>query len=186
MFDSPLTQTFLDHWMSLRAGGGLPTTEDYFDRIDPRLAPLILVFECTAQDVVIRFQGTLVVARWREDRTGRSWLMGKPEHKRPTVFANMLDCALHPCGVWAQSAAVTRSGRAARQENLTLPLAVRDGRPNRLVLLSSLIDRPGNPDDPYDHIEKGAIRWFDVGFGVPSHSLRRQARPVTARGGGTA
>jgi hypothetical protein len=174
-FESVLNQVFFDHWSNLRHGGALPTAESYFDRIDPRLAPLIIVFECAATDVIIRFQGTQVVGRWRADRTGQSWLETKPEPKRPIVFANMRDCAGQPCGVWAKSSAVTRSGRSARQENLTLPLAVQRGRPPRLVLLSSVLEGNSTPDDPYDHTAKGSISWFDVGFGVPNHPLRRSA-----------
>ncbi|MDX2142848.1 MAG: hypothetical protein SFV19_05810 [Rhodospirillaceae bacterium] len=173
MFHSPLTQLFLDHWRGLRVGDELPTAADYLDRIDPRIAPLLIMFDCGAVDVIIRFQGTRVVERWRADRTGQSWLDTKPPHKRASVLANMHDCAARPCGVWARSAAVARSGAAVRQENLTLPLAMPPDRARRLVLLSTQLEPARERDDPYDHTQKQAIDWFDVGFGTPPRPLRR-------------
>lgn len=174
-FESELTTAFLAHWTSLRRGTAIPTTEDYLDRMDRRFAPLIVVFDCTAEDVIVRLQGTAVVERWGVNRTGQSWLAHKPPGTRAAILANMTDCVARPCGVWAYGAAVSRLGRSAKLENLTLPLGVRGERPLRLVTLSNQLDRFNERDGAKDHSAKRTLDWYDVGFGVPPHGLRAHA-----------
>ena len=130
-FESLLTLAFFEHWQNLRKVGQLPTTEDYFDNIDSRFAPLLLMFECAADDVTLRFQGTGVVERWGKDRTGESWVMGKPPHRAAAILGNMVDCINTPCGALSHSTYFAQFGRHAKLESLTVPLAVGPGRPGR-------------------------------------------------------
>jgi len=172
VFESDLTIAFLSHWRGLRRDGALPVSEDYLDNIDTRLAPLIILFECTDDDVIVRLQGTKVVERWGYDKTGQSWLAAKPAPVRAAIRDNMADCVSYKCGVWAKSTSVTRSGRAAKLENLTLPLSARSGRPGRLVTLSNLLDAHDERDGAKERVDKRALDWFDLGLGIPGHALR--------------
>lgn len=172
MFESDLTITFLNHWRALRRGTDVPTSEDYLDQIDFRIAPMIILFECTESDVIVRMQGTKVVERWGYNKTGGSWLESKPESARGAILANMHDCVSHRCGVWAKSASVTQSGHVAKLENLTLPLSAKSGRPGRLVTLSNLLEPHDERDGAKDRIDKRILDWFDLGRGIPGHALR--------------
>ncbi|MDX2142849.1 MAG: PAS domain-containing protein [Rhodospirillaceae bacterium] len=173
MFDSPLTAEYLAHWQSLRHDARPPTTEDYFDHISVRAAPLLLMFECTAADVTLRYQGTRIVQRWGKDRTGESWLAGKPPAAAAAILANMRDCVGHPCGAFSKSTYVTKHGRALNLESLTLPLTAADGRPGRLIALSNVQDPVDERDGGVGRVERNRFGWFDVGFGVPSHDVRQ-------------
>jgi hypothetical protein len=173
VFDLDTTHAFLSHWQSLRRGSDIPQTNDYFDHIDTRLAPLTIMFDCTGSDVVVRFQGTMIVERWGEDRTSESWLSRKPtEEARACALANMHLCVIHPCGVLAKSIYHTKFGQTAQLETLALPLAAREDRPKRLVMLSSLQKEFGERDGVKDRIVKESRAWFDVGLGVPQNTFQ--------------
>jgi hypothetical protein len=182
MFESDLTIAFLNHWRGLRREAALPASEDYLDNMDIRIAPMILLFECVAGDITVRMQGTRIVERWGVDRTGESWLASKAAADRAAILANMTDCVNHRCGVWAKSDYFTTLGSPAKLESLTLPLAVREGRPKRLVTLSNVNRVMDDRDGVKTHVAKSALGWFDVGLGVPGHALRTHP---TLLGGGT-
>ena len=172
-FESPLTLAFLEHWQNLRKDQHLPTTEYYFDHIDARFAPLLLMFECMADDVVLRFQGTAIVERWGKDRTGESWLAGKPPHHSVAILGNMVDCVNTPCGALSHSTYYAKFGRKAKLESLTVPLTVAPGRPGRLLSFSNLLESMSDRDGGPDRIEKRSVAWIDIGFGKPVHQMRR-------------
>lgn len=172
-FESPLTRAFLEQWQRLRQGDCLPTTEDYFDHIDPRFVPLLMLFECRADDIILRFQGSAIVERWGKDRTGESWLNGKPPHRAAAILGNMVDCVNTPCGALSHSTYYAKFGRHAKLESLTVPLAVAPGRPGRLLSFSNLLEPMSDRDGGPDRIEKRSVAWIDLGFGKPVHQVRR-------------
>jgi hypothetical protein len=120
----------------------------------------------------LRFQGTAVVERWGKDRTGQSWIAGKPPHRRTEILGNMADCIRTPCGALSHSIYFAQFGRHAKLESLTLPLAVAPGRPGRLLSLSNLLEPMTERDGGADHVEKRHVDWVDVGFGKPGHNIR--------------
>jgi hypothetical protein len=157
----------------MRKDQHLPTTEHYFDHVDARFAPRLMMFECMADDVVLRFQGTAVVERWGKDRTGESWLAEKPPHSANAILGNMVDCINTPCGALSQSTYFAKFGRQARLESLTVPLAVAPGRPGRLLSFSNLLEPISERDGGPDRIARRSVAWVDLGFGKPVHQLRR-------------
>lgn len=171
-FKSEITQQFFMHWRGLCKDGSIPTTEDYLDRFEPRLMPIVFMFDHLDTDLIIRYQGAQIVARWGANYTNQSWLTMNLFLPHDKVLANTRDCVLYRCGSLSESIFVTSAGRRIRLENLMLPLKAQGDRPARLVVVSSFLDTITESDGTKDVVEPLVRDWFDAGFGRPPHAIR--------------
>lgn len=166
-FRSPLVAQFADHWRSLCRDGRIPTSEDYLDRLEPRVAPYLMMFDCLDDDIRVRFQGTSIVQRRGLEQTGRSWFEFNKELNARRVVEDVRLAVRQPCGIWTWASFVTDANRGLDVEALSLPVRTKPGRPARMINISADL----NPLQ-FDDRAKGwqgpvRIDWLDLGFGVP-------------------
>lgn len=167
-FKSPLFGHYIAHWRSLCPPGGIPTTEDYLDHMDPKAAPLLMIFDVLAHDITVRFQGHDIGERRHKEQAGTSWFATNPHLNAANVVANMWQAVRHPCGVWTEAIFVTNVQRRLRVEALSLPLIAKKDRPARLVNLSVGLDSMDFDERAMGWHGLIMIGWYDLGFGVPS------------------
>lgn len=166
-FKSPLFGHYLAHWHSLCPPSGIPTTEDYMDHMDPKIAAFLMIFDVLAQDVTVRFQGNGIGERRQLEQAGRSWFVTNPHLNALSVVANIWQAVRQPCGLWTEATFVTNVQRRLRVEALTLPLRVKGARPARIVNLSIGLDSMDFDERAMGWHGNIAIGWHDLGFGVP-------------------
>ncbi|MBL8629502.1 MAG: hypothetical protein JNM81_07730 [Rhodospirillaceae bacterium] len=174
-FTSELNQTFIAHWRSLCTASSISVAEDYLDRIEPRIAPYILIYDLLADDLHVRFQGDEAGKRVGINLTGQSWFSINNYMQKELVLDNCRDCVAYSCGVWGESIYITASGREITLENIMVPLAAKDRRPPRLVNISALMDKIKDEDGKNSRVVPRRMTWLDVGFGLPPHPMRRRA-----------
>lgn len=172
-FKAEQTRAFFEHWRGLCSDDAVPDVQDYLDHILARVAPYLLMYDYSGDDLIARFQGTNIVQRWTKEITGQSWFTVNPYIPKALVLANCRDCLDYRCGVWGQSIYVTTSGREVPLENMMLPLRAKAGRPPRFVNISSLLEVMGEGEIGKARVVTRAMSWLDAGFGVPPHALRR-------------
>jgi len=159
--------TFVAHWAGLRVSGFIPTTEDFLDRPLFQFAPYLYIIELIGDDAVVRLQGTGLDARWTAQLTGRDLHEGLPTKLKKRSLANMRHVVAQPCGYLARNVYTTSLNRSVTDDLVQLPLAVREGRPPRLVCLS-LMERDEDMEETVAGFHTEALAWLDLGAGVPA------------------
>jgi hypothetical protein len=167
-FQSPLLGQYLAHWRSLCLAGEIPTTEDYMDRIDPKVATFLMIFDILPADMVVRFQGLGISERRRIEQTGQSWFALNPHLNAGGVMTNVWEAVRTPCGVWTEAVFVTNAARRLRVEALSLPVATKGNRPPRLLNMSVGLDAVDFDERATGWQGDVKVGWYDIGFGVPA------------------
>ncbi|MDX2142852.1 MAG: PAS domain-containing protein [Rhodospirillaceae bacterium] len=176
-FHSPLSAELLAYWHRQQHGAPLPTTEDFFDHVPPRLAPLLILFEHHDGALIVRYLGTQLVERWHEDLTGKNWLGFNRHLNAKNLLANFMTITQHPCGGCAQSSFITTTGRELNIETFSLPLAVRAGRPARIISGSFALETMGFAEEARGWMAPRALQWINLGFGVPAFAPKSPGEP---------
>jgi hypothetical protein len=174
-FHSPLSADLLAYWHRQRHGAAMPTTEDFFDHVPPRIAPSLILFEHQAHALIVRYLGTQLVERWQKDLTGQNWLGFNPHLNAANLVANFMTIIRHPCGGCAESSFVTSTGRELRIETFSLPLAVRAGRPPRVISGSFALAAMGFDERARGWMAPRTLHWIDLGFGLPATAPKSPA-----------
>ena len=168
-FLSPLSSQFLGHWKQLRGSNPLPHSSAFLDRALPELAPITSILEVFEGDMRVRLQGTAIVERWGDDKTGFSFFELNPLMPRNAILGNIRLAMGRPCGLGSRSRLGNLSNRVTIVEIVSLPLAVDAGRPPRLVNISSIVEALGY-DERATGLTTMAFEWIDVGHGIPGES----------------
>lgn len=160
-------RAFIAHWAQLRGHTALlPTTETFFDHPTGRFAPYLYVVELTDDSALVRLRGTVLDERWTARLTGKDLHDGLPAIIRRRSLSNMRRIVSKPCGYLARNIYTTSLDRDVTADLVQLPLAVRDGRPPRIVCLS-LMRRDDDMDETVAGFRTEALEWIDLGAGVP-------------------
>ena len=170
-FQSPHSADLMAYWQKARSGRAMPATEDFFDHVPAALAalaPLLILFECTNADLIMRYVGTMVVERWGQNMTGESWPRHNSHLNASHLLANFALLQAQPCAAHALSAFVTCAGRNLSIETVSFPLSVREGRPPRIISGTFTLEALGHNEHSQGWMPPRAIRWIDVGFGIPA------------------
>jgi hypothetical protein len=158
---------FAAYWRSLRDGAIMPTSEIFLDRPAARFVSSSYIFELTDVGAVVRFQGTALVDRWMSDFTGRELHEGRHPSLKARSMANMRQVAEVPCGYLVRLTYGTNLGRKMVANLLQLPLAVKLGRPSRIVCLASVNEGRAGEESIARYLETHNADWVDLGAGVP-------------------
>jgi hypothetical protein len=178
-YQSPLSAELLAYWHRQQQRGAVPTSEDFFDRVPPRLAPFLILFERQDDALTVRYQGTQLVERWHEDLTGKNWLGFNPHLNAKNLLANFMTMSQHPCGGCAQSSFVTTIGRELSIETFSLPLAVRAGRAARIISGSFALENMGFAEHARGWMAPRALQWVNLGFGEPAFAPKSPGEPTS-------
>jgi hypothetical protein len=166
-FHSPYSTELLSYWQSLRKGTAIPTTEDFLDHVPTRIAPYMILFECIDNDLIVRLIGTLLDERWGGNMTGKSWLRQNPHLKAANVLWNFTTIHDHPCAARALGGFVTNNGRTLSVETISFPVAVRQGRPPRVVSGSYTLQSLDLDEYSRGRMAPRTVEWVDLGSGTP-------------------
>jgi hypothetical protein len=167
-FQAPLSSVLLEYWLSRQhPPAGIPSTEDFLDHLPPRIAPYMILFELKDEDLIVRFLGTQLVARWGEDLTGRNWSSYNPHIKGASLVSNLMTMNRHPCGAHALTSFVTNTNRQLSLETATFPLSVQPGRALRVISGSFALEALGFDERSRGWMPPRILRWVDLGFGTP-------------------
>lgn len=167
-FQAQLLNDFVTHWQGLRQDGCIPSAADYLDRMEPKLVPNLMIFDVLEDDMLVRFQGAVITERRGMEQVGKSWFQLNPHLSAPNVMKDIWNGLKHPCGIWTEAHFVTSVQRGLRVEALSLPLAVKDGRPPRWVNISMGLNSMGFDERAMGWQGPIRIEWYDAGFGMPS------------------
>ncbi len=164
---SPECLAFRDFWS--RLGAGMPTSEAFLDTPSPRFAAFVFILEILDGAPVVRLQGTQLEQTWARDLTGGDFFPGRSSRFRAAGTANMMTVLSHPCGHLARSSYATSKGRKITSDWIFLPVAVREGRPQRIVGAVFQHGRRGTFSEVgLHHFELHKLAWLDAGWGVPA------------------
>jgi hypothetical protein len=166
---SPECLAFRDLWSRLGGGTAVPTSEAFLDAPSPRFAAFVFVLEILDGAPVVRLQGTQLEQIWSRDLTGGDFFPGRSSRFRAGGLANMMAVLSHPCGHLARSSYATSKGRKITSDWIFLPLAVREGRAQRIVGAVFQHGRRGTFSEVgLHHFELHKLSWLDAGWGVPT------------------
>jgi len=160
-------RAFITHWAQLRGDAVLPTTETFFDHPTGRFAPYLYVVELLDDTALVRLQGTVLDERWTVRLTGKDLHEGMPATLRRRSLSNMRRIVSQPCGYLARNIYATSMDRNVMADLVQLPLAVREGRPPRVVCLS-LMQRDDDMEETVSGFRTEALEWIDLGAGAPA------------------
>lgn len=171
---SELIRAFIVHWRSLCKNDAVPECEEYLDNILPQVAPFLLIYDFSDEDLTVRYQGTGVAQRWGQDLTGKSWFQFNRHLPKRLILANCRDCLMYRCGVLGESFFQTNLGQKIELESMMLPLSVKAGRPPRLANVSAALADAEQSGNARNSSGRRRMTWFDAGFGIPPHAMRRR------------
>ena len=166
-FRLPLARELVAYWKSRQINDGIPHTSDFFDHLPAPLAPYLILFDWSPDDIICRLLGTKLVERWAEDLTGKSWFSANPHLKASGIVANFKMMIDRPCGGHAHGSFVSTVGRHLSIETVSLPLAVSPGRAPRVVAGSFPVETLGTDERSRGWIPPRQLEWLDLGFGIP-------------------
>lgn len=167
-FVSEPCRRFYDQWSGLITKGITPHSRDFLTDPDPSLISNVYILEVTDQGPLIRFMGTGLVEIRGQDLTDKIFGAGLPEDAVAGLKRNCVAVAGHPCGFSEIAEFSTSTGRFMRMETVMLPLAVDEGRANRLCTFSQIIETSGEDDLADMRFKAGKrVGWIDIGAGVP-------------------
>ena len=164
---TPQCRAFLNHWHDLRQGTDLPHTGAFLDGAPAKLMPFVFILECHEDRFLIRFMGTGLVDFWQTDFTGGALADQVQPENRIKLDQIGLAAVGKPCGIWQLGDIQSNQGRSLAYEAVTLPLAVDEDRPLRLVTCSILLDPPRFREYGVCYITRARRAWIDIGAGVP-------------------
>lgn len=169
IFQSEDCQGFLEHWRSLRTGGGIiPSQKDFLDHADPHYAPHTHISEVSPDgSMIVKLMGTALVERWGKDKTGEAMGEGQPQDVMDALYSNTRLVISTPCGLRSELELATTSGSEMVIEAITLPIGVEPGKPGRLVAYSSLMRKLEYGEYSQRYKSLANVEWFDIGAGVP-------------------
>ncbi len=160
---------FVGHWLSLRIGEDIPTSEDFLDNVDPVSQPFVSFNDVTTDNhnTVVLF-GTGLVDLWKVDLTGKEVREFIDEDQANRLTTDMLKCAFKPCGIWEVSTLRTTSGRVVGWEMVTLPINL--GEPNRfrIARYHNMLEPTEKGERIQDILHFQRKEWVDVGAGLPA------------------
>jgi len=166
-FKAPMTRELLVYWQGLCRADAIPDSAEFIDRVPSRFVPHLMLFDCLADDVLVRFHGSALIARRGADQTGQSWMANNPTLSREATLVNVWTLVRQRCGLLTLAHFVTSTRRHLRVEAFSLPLAVAAGRPPRVVNISLALDTMGYDERAMGWHGPVAAAWVDAGFGVP-------------------
>lgn len=160
---------FVCHWLALPRRDYIPHSRDFLDRAPASHMPSVIILELESAGILCRFMGSEVVRSWRRDMTGqhldeRAFSWGSKSGR--LALRSMI---ARPCGLYHAATITLGTGQPVEYESVQLPLGVDPGRPPRVVAYGRPIDLAVKQDRDY-HLRSGtsdALRWFDIGAGVP-------------------
>lgn len=156
-----------EHWLSLRGSALMPTSEHCLDTLPPRFASCMYILDVKEDELLLRFQGSELVERWGANRTGMDIAAHRSEMFRKNVRQLMNAIVEQPCGYHSHSRYSTSRGRLMDAHYIGLPLAVKAGRPTRMLAYTceySMLKQGEGAWDQFQILEHG---WIDLGAGVP-------------------
>ena len=163
-------QAFMGHWESLSEDGNIPTSRKFIETPHPELTPWSYIFEVGVEGTVTcRFMGTAQVDVWGMDFTDLDLTQEFPtDEELNRLNRNHHSVYKHPCGIWDRVTYAQASGLLVPHEQLTLPLAVEDGKPARTVVFSQAGQSLGLSENLRAFSTVEERRWVDLGAGVPA------------------
>jgi hypothetical protein len=163
-------RSFLAHWQSLRVGDALPTLQDYLGKPHPLLQPNVAIKDAVAPGHLnVRLFGTHLVEVAGVDATGQNLMVfaGSPA-MADELWRYQSTVATHPVGLASVKLAATASGRTISFEDVELPLTPFPGGPPCLACCLGFVDLLDYKDKMFKLLKHTAIRWIDIGWGVPA------------------
>lgn len=160
---------FFDHWQSLRSGAGMPSSEAFLDKPNPRIQTNAFIFELVSEKrTVFRLVGTEIVMIWGKDFTKLSVEEAFSAELAATYLADPRSCIPSSCGLWELGLFGDTRGREVTLELMYLPLTVKAGRPARLAGFLNWHGTTGTPASRMGLISLTRRQWIDTGAGVPA------------------
>jgi len=160
--------TLYEHWLALRDGARMPTSERFLDTLPPPFASSMYILDVKDDGLLLRFQGSQLVERWGADRTGLDIAAHRSEAFRENVRTLMTTIVKQPCGYHSHSRYSTSRGRMMDAHYIGLPLAVQAGRPLRMLAYTceyNVLKQGEGAWDQFQILEHG---WIDIGAGEPA------------------
>lgn len=173
-------RSFLAHWQSLRVGNALPTLRDYLSKPHPLLQPNTAIKDVVAPGYLrVRLFGTHLVDVFGVDVTGQNLMVfAGSEAMADELWFHQHAVATHPVGLSSVKLAATASGRSISFEDVELPLAPFPGGSPCMVCCLGFVETVDYKDTMFKLLKHTSARWFDVGWGVPSHVAPTQHGPA--------
>jgi hypothetical protein len=166
---SEVCWAFLEFWKSLRAGALMPATEAFLDAVPPHFMRNIYIIDVLPDESRVRFQSTEIIARWGFDATGGDVVQGRSAKLKAQVIALLAAMTAHRCGYYTRTNYMTARERPINTHLLRLPLAVKAGRPPRVVNFTES-QFPTDGEDGWTALEVLEHGWLDLGAGVPARA----------------
>ncbi|WOF75361.1 PAS domain-containing protein [Parvibaculaceae bacterium PLY_AMNH_Bact1] len=173
IFNSPYFNQVKAYWQSV-AGDGVPNVSA-FDLIQiPSALPDITFWEMYPDGrVICRMVGTAVIARMKSDITGVELSAAIPPSTEFNLTDDLRMLFSQPCALFQVLVNRHVTGKIARMETLTFPLAADKGSNPKLVTVNHMLETIKYADDQTtetlelmrtieDH------RFVDLGSGLPS------------------
>lgn len=175
---SPDIRAFFDSSQAVRGNQMMPTSEAFLDAAPARYMPNCYMVEITDDQAVVRFQGSFLMVYWQSYYTGLEMHGGNRSKYKAHSLGNMQTIVRHPCGQHLLFHFDTSLGIQAVAEHINLPLAVKPGRPPRMICLIW----PTESHKPLERLERvvrsiarDETAWIDIGAGVPAKPPLRYA-----------
>lgn len=172
-FNSPHFEMVLTYWRSV-ATNGAPSPRE-FDFVEiPAALPDIIFWELHDDGKIIcRMAGTGVISRMKTDITGIDIRAAMPDDPGFDVLEDFRATQALPCAIYHVAHNQHPSGKIARVETLTLPIAPDRRSLPKFVCVNHMIETVGyDNNDKLDGLkfakELEDRRFIDVGWGVPS------------------
>lgn len=176
-FQTDKCKGFFEHWLSLPKDGLEPTSETFLDTANPNYAPFVYILEFSNNGLIIRLMGTALVERWKQDRTGQSFMINQDASVRKVFFENSANVVHVPCGLRATNRFKLGTGQRVSTEAITLPLATGPGRPERIVSFSQMFEHTSDKEAIGGWEGVVNHEWIDLGAGVPNEFKVSASRP---------
>ena len=170
-FKTEKCRGFFEHWASLRdEGQHAPLQSVFLDKSHPEYAPHLHIADVYDGYLVFRLIGTKVVERWGRDKTGEVVGEGQPPGMQRALYENGILSVSTPCGFRMEMMFAASNGSEISVEALVLPLETQDGKPDRLVSLSEVVEKLKYGDQSERYLNMSNVNWVDIGAGVPEQA----------------
>ena len=167
MFLTAEVTRFFEAWKKLRAGDAIPHYRALFEALAPDLIPGMMLFEQAPDErYIVRFMGTMLVALWGEDLTGKDRFASMPAKVAKSAQSNLRAILGFPCGGISVQPYGTKM--QVETEFVLLPVGNDPGKPSRVVAFAQDLrgaSSKAGPEEPPEILYEP--RWIDLGFGVP-------------------
>lgn len=179
-FNSPYFNQVLAYWLSV-AKNGAPSPREFDFVMIPAALPDITFWELHEDGrIICRMAGTAVISRMKTDITGVDLRTTTPTNQSFDVLRDFKLMLSQPCGMYHVAHNQHPSGKIARLETLTLPIAPDRRTLPKFVCVNHMMETVGyDAEDGSDGLkflkELEERRFIDLGWGVPSVQNEQQA-----------